>query len=154
MLAEKIDMRTKFSNKNKSRNKLWVWLWFYHVISVGFKQFLHRNPQHHEDSVGRVYPIFKSLFKHALTAYFCAIDFSCAFIPHLYPPSGDGKANLRLDQSTIIYIKALNIHSLNLEIWKYLFKPNDWVNYLWYIKETHIYTYQKNILCTSIFKTY
>jgi len=34
-----------------------------------------------EDSVGRVYPIFTSLFKHVMTAYFCAIDFSGVFLP-------------------------------------------------------------------------
>jgi hypothetical protein len=105
-----------------------------------------------EDSVGRVYPIFASLFKHDLTT--CLYSHLWDLYNTSTPPSGDEKANSRLDQSTIIYIKALNIHSLNPKIWYCLFKPNDWVNYLRYIKETHIYTYQKNILCTSVFKTY
>jgi hypothetical protein len=34
-----------------------------------------------EDSVGRVYPIFASLFKHDLTTYLIAIFFSGAFTP-------------------------------------------------------------------------
>ena len=101
-----------------------------------------------EDSVGRVYPIFASLFKHDLTTYLIVIFFSGAFTPtsKIYntsiPPREEGKANSRLDQLTIIYIKAFNIHSLNPEIWKCLFKPNDWVNYLRSIKKhTYIYTY-------------
>ena len=55
------------------------------------------------------------------------------FVQHLYPSSGDGKANSTLDESTIIYLKALNIHNLNPKIRECLFKPNDWVNYLRYI---------------------
>jgi hypothetical protein len=34
-----------------------------------------------EDSVGRVYPIFTSLFKHDLSAYLIATFFSGAFTP-------------------------------------------------------------------------
>ena len=47
-------------------------------------------------------------------------------------------------------MKGLNNHLLNPEIWECLFKPNDWVNYLRYIQESHIYTYQKIYLYKRI----
>jgi hypothetical protein len=44
------------------------------------------------------------------------------------PPSGDGKADVTLLQSSIVYLKAVNF--LNPEVEECLLKPNDWVNSL------------------------
>ena len=47
-------------------------------------------------------------------------------------------------------MKGLNNQFLNPEILECLFKPNDWVNYLRYIEESHIYSYQKIYLYKRI----
>ena len=47
-------------------------------------------------------------------------------------------------------MKGLNNQFLNPEILDCLFKPNDWVNYLRYIEESHIYSYQKIYLYKRI----
>ena len=59
-----------------------------------FEQYVHKSPKHHErrphlymactfmvDNVGRLYPIFASVIKHAMTAYFSALVLWDAFIP-------------------------------------------------------------------------
>ena len=85
-----MDMRTKLSNNNNSEYK------FNFDFTTSFqlvRAILAQKPVTSwwqpasiacivkENSVGMVYPIFASLFKHAMTAYLVAIFFSGFFLP-------------------------------------------------------------------------
>ena len=76
-----------------------------------------------EDSVGRVYPIIASLFKHDLIAYIIATFLSGAFTPTseicttpLPLLAAMQKRNRDWTNQPLSTTKALNIHSLNPEI--------------------------------------
>ena len=113
-----------------------------------------------EDSVGRVYPIFVSLFKHAMTAYLVAIFLSCTFLP----TSKICTTHVPL----LAAMKKLTQHCINrpLSTSKHSTSTPSTLKFesvsssqrigsiTYGIFKKHIYTYQKIILCTSIFKTY